>query len=277
MTEPVLETLAAALLGFFTVGYFVLGGADIGLGMLLPYLGRSPSRTSAGRSQERRRVIAAIGPFFLGNEVWLIAAAGVFIGCFPDLEGELFQGQSTVLLALLTGWVVRDSGLWWRRHLQSRGFRLLADCLVTGGSWAVALSWGLLLTGVLSGSWDAPAETGIGERVGGLLAVPGALLVAALFAAHGAAFGALRLTGTPYEQAHRLIGRGGRTFTLTALLMGVLPLTAGARLPLAQSAAGGPVLGLLVPTLLLITPLLVAAQMWLWHTFRHRSSVPTFL
>ena len=64
-----MDTLALALLAFFATGYFVLAGADIGTGMLTPYLGRT--------DRERRLVIASFAPFFLGNEVWLIATAGV--------------------------------------------------------------------------------------------------------------------------------------------------------------------------------------------------------
>lgn len=258
MPQTALETASVALLGFFTVGYFVLAGADLGLGMVLPYLGRDPS--------ERRLVLAAIGPFFLGSEVWLVAAAGVFIGCFPALEGELFQGQFAVLVPLLTGWTVRDAGLWWRRYGESPRWRAVADGLVPAGSWAVALSWGALLAGLLTGPPVQPAD--------GPLGLLTALAVAGLFAAHGLAFGAVRLTGKPYERAHRMTGRGGRrgrpTLALTALVMGVLPAAAGARLPFAESVVPGPVLGLLVPVLLAMTPLLVAAQVWMWRTFSGR-------
>src|SRR5690606_21176868 len=77
------------ILAFFALGYLVLAGADIGVGMALPYLGRTP--------EERREVIAAIAPFFLGNEVWLVVTAGVLAGLFPKLEGELLDRKSTRL------------------------------------------------------------------------------------------------------------------------------------------------------------------------------------
>lgn len=67
-----MDTLAVCLLAFFATGYFVLAGADIGTGMVLPYLG--------GSDGERRLVIASFAPFFLGNEVWLVATAGVLVG-----------------------------------------------------------------------------------------------------------------------------------------------------------------------------------------------------
>lgn len=258
-----MDTLALALLAFFATGYFVLAGADIGTGMLTPYLGRT--------DRERRLVITSFAPFFLGNEVWLIATAGILVGCFPDLEGELLTGQFPVLVALLTGWIVRDIGLWSRGRGPGRGWRAACDGAVVGGSWTVALTWGLLLAGPLTAAPYAPA--------GGVAAVLTALATAALFAAHGLGFATLRLTGAPYERARRLVGRTGawQSFALTGVLLAVLPLLAGLSLPLAGETADGATLALLVPALLVVTPLLVAAQAWTWWTFRHRVTRPSYL
>ncbi|HEY9371372.1 cytochrome d ubiquinol oxidase subunit II [Streptomyces sp.] len=258
-----MDTLALALLAFFATGYFVLAGADIGTGMLTPYLGRT--------DRERRLVIASFAPFFLGNEVWLIATAGVLVGCFPDLEGELLTGQFPVLVALLTGWIVRDVGLWSRGRGPGPRWRAACDGAVVCGSWTVSLAWGVLLAGPLTGTPYAPA--------GGLDALLAALATAALFAAHGLGFASLRLTGLPYERARRLVGRTGswQSFALTGVLLAVLPLAAGLSLSPADSTADGTTLALLVPALLVVTPLLIAAQAWTWWTFRHRVTRPSYL
>ncbi|MEU7702203.1 cytochrome d ubiquinol oxidase subunit II [Streptomyces sp. NPDC039028] len=259
-----METLAIALLAFFATGWSVLAGADLGTGMLMPWLGRN--------DRERRLVLASIAPFFLGNEVWLVATAGVLVGCFPALEGELLSGQYPVLVALLTGWILRDAGLWSRGRVPGPRGRAACDAAVACGSWGVALSWGWLLAALLTGRPYAPAT--------GAAAVLTALAVAAVFAAHGLGFATLRLTGLPYERARGLVGRSGRpwqSFALTAVLMGGLPLWAGTALPLAGRAAAPGTLGLLVPALLVVTPLLLAVQGWIWHTFRHRVSGPSYL
>ena len=72
-----------ALLGLFFASYLVLAGYDYGVGLLLAR-GIGP----AGR----REALTALGPFFLGNEVWLVAAVGILFGAFPLLEGELLAG-----------------------------------------------------------------------------------------------------------------------------------------------------------------------------------------
>ncbi|MFF8386240.1 cytochrome d ubiquinol oxidase subunit II [Streptomyces kanasensis] len=261
-----MDTLAITLLGFYAAGYFVLAGADIGTGMLLPHLGRS--------DDERRLVVASFAPFLLGNEVWLVATAGVFIGCFPVLEGEVLSGQFTVVVPLLAGWMVRDAGLWSRGRVTGRAgpvWRAVCDGATVCGSWVVALSWGRLLAGLLAGTPHVPAS--------GAAALVAALAVAALFAAHGAGFAAVRLTGPPFERARRLVGRTRpwQSFALTAVLMAALPVAAGSSLPLARSAADGATLALLVPALLVVTPLLVAVQAWTWHAFRRRVTGPSYL
>ncbi|MER6512419.1 cytochrome d ubiquinol oxidase subunit II [Nonomuraea sp. NPDC001636] len=242
------------VLAFFALGYLVLGGADIGVGMALPYLGRS-----AG---ERREVIAAIAPFFLGNEVWLVAAAGVLAGLFPDLEGHLLSGNYAVVVALLVSWVVRDMGLWLRGRVPGARWQAFWDGAIVAGSWGLALSWGLLLAEVLLG-------------IQGPLVLLAALVVAALFAVHGLAFAALRLRGSLRERAGVLSGEAGegRTYALTAGALLVVGVLAGLRLPLVAGSSGA----LLAPVILVLIPLLVASQGWVWWTFRHRVSGPSYL
>ncbi|MBE1587995.1 cytochrome d ubiquinol oxidase subunit II [Nonomuraea angiospora] len=241
------------VLAFFALGYLVLAGADIGVGMVLPYLGRTAA--------ERREVIAAIAPFFLGNEVWLVATAGVLAGLFPELEGELLSGNYTVVVTLVLSWVVRDMGLWLRGRLPGPGWQTFWDGAIVAGSWGLALSWGALLCHVLVGLPPA--------------LVVGALVVAAVFATHGLAFAALRLRGTLRERAAVLSGGSGegRTYLLTAAALTAVGVLAGLRLPL-EPGTSGPVL---VPVILTLIPLLVAAQGWVWWTFRHRVTGPSYL
>lgn len=246
------------ILAFFAIGYLVLAGTDIGVGMALPYLGRT--------ARERREVIAAIAPFFLGNEVWLVVTGGMLAGLFPRLEGELLAGHPVLVVALLLSWVLRDAGLWLRSRLAAPLWQGCWDAVIVAGSWGLALSLGFLFSGVLL------------DIEGPSAAVPAAVL-AALFAAHGLAFAALRLRGRLRHRAAVLSGSSGnagevRTFVLTAAALTVVGVLAGLRLPLAENVAGpGPA----PVAILALMPLLVAAQAWVWWTFRHRVTGPSYL
>jgi cytochrome bd-type quinol oxidase subunit 2 len=283
------DTFAFGLLGFFAIGYFVLAGADIGVSMLLPFLGR-----------DRRLTIAAIAPFFLGNEVWLVASAGLLTALFPHLESEVFGRAWGALVVLIAGWIIRDMGLWLRGRRDGQTWRSLWDGAIVAGSWAVAASWGVAI-GLLMGG-GAP-----------LLAVT----TCSLFALHGAVFAATRLgTEAPPLLARRIvpialvagvpcaIGAGvhhlGRTLPLAAglavllvvtwlalgtrrhgaaLAMSALaivaaPLLAGVNLPDATAADGA---SLTLTVVCAMLPLLLAAQAWVWWTFRGRVEEPSYL
>ncbi|MEV7196275.1 cytochrome d ubiquinol oxidase subunit II [Streptomyces sp. NPDC093510] len=239
--DAVVGALAIGLLGFFTAGYFVVAGARLGLGMLLPWLARDP--------RERREVLAASAR---DGAAWLVAAAGVLLTCLPQMAGELLRERWPALLVLLLGLAVRRAGL------------LRANQASVYGCWLTVLGWVWLLAALFTGGTT-------GTNAVGTVAVV-ALAVALLFALHGLGFGALRLTGRPFERARLLAGRGGsrESYALTAVAMAVLPLVCGRQLPLWDAAVDGPVGGspawlawlpwVVVPLLTAVAALLTAVQ-----------------
>ncbi|GLZ80408.1 hypothetical protein Afil01_52150 [Actinorhabdospora filicis] len=249
-----MEHAAIALLGFYALGYLILGGADIGLGMMMPFLAKN--------APERRQVVRGIVPFFLGHEVWLVAAAGVLIGCFPELEGRMLTSAFPAVVTLLLGWIARDVGLWTRGRAASPAWHGFCDVLICLGSWVVALSWGvfLLWTG---GEWPG----GIGLLLAGLVVL--------LFAAHGLGYAGLRIAreGAVGTRVRQLSGRvGGRVlFALTAAAMVLTGIATGRGLSLVDGAADPETLAVLVPALLVITPLVLAAQVGMWWLLRARA------
>lgn len=256
-----MEALAVAILAFYAVGYFVLGGADIGTGMLLPVLAR-------GRA-ERRLVVAAIVPFFLTNEVWLLATFGVLVGMFPALEGELLSGLFPLFVAVLAGWVVRDIGVWFRGRVHGdgpggRSWRASCDVAISAGSWVVAGGWAWIFAGVMAGTTDRPVtEPTVAVAI---------LAVLVLFGSHGMAFAGLRLSGEPRRRTRQWFGMGSepRAFAFTSAVMAGLVVVIGARLPLVPSIADDGTLEWLVPAVLAITPIVLAGQLWSWRLFGHR-------
>src|SRR3954451_8144047 len=183
------------LIGVLWGGYFLLEGFDFGVGILLPFLPRDEG--------ERSTMLETIGPFWDGNEVWLVVAAGATFAAFPAWYATMFSALYVPLLLLLVCLIVRVVSFEWRGRSDSPGWRagwLWANALGSTGApflWGVALA--NLLQGIPLGS-DGSFTGGLSDllRVYPLLA--GVALVL-LFAFHGAAFLTLRTSGELCERA----------------------------------------------------------------------------
>ncbi|WP_290051720.1 cytochrome d ubiquinol oxidase subunit II [Amycolatopsis solani] len=194
------------VLGLLTCGYFALAGYDYGVGMLLPAFETDERR--------RRRMLGALGPFFLANEVWLVAAIGLLFGAFPHLEGKVFAGAYVLVVTLLLGLVTFTASMQLRsRRPDARRGAWTAG--IVGGALVTALSWGLFLGNLVAG---LPLAAD-GSPSGDVLALfsPYAVLwglgFVALFALQGAAFLAVR---GPAELTGRAV-RLARAFTAPVL------------------------------------------------------------
>src|SRR5208282_6286687 len=87
------------LWGILWAVYFMLDGFDLGSGALLPFLAKNDT--------ERKLVYRAIGPFWDGNEVWLITAGGVTFAAFPTTYAVMFSTLYTPLLLILFALIIR--------------------------------------------------------------------------------------------------------------------------------------------------------------------------
>ena len=94
------------------VGYFVLEGFDFGVGMLMPFLGRShtggdskvSAKDDAADNDKRRRVLLnTIGPVWDGNEVWLLTAGGALFAAFGGWYATMFSALYLPLFLILVG------------------------------------------------------------------------------------------------------------------------------------------------------------------------------
>jgi cytochrome bd ubiquinol oxidase subunit II len=238
------------------IGYFALEGFDIGLGLLLPVL---------GRSQERRdRIVGAMAPFVLANEVWLVAVAGVLFGVYPYVEGQVLFGLYPLVVSLLVSWIVRDAGLWFRRRLDGRAWRAGWDWMISLGSWGLALSWGAALVALAGGSPITP------------LGLAGGLVLAAVLAFHGWTFVSWRLpgqvTGASRDGAALLVSACAAAAPAAVLLAGAAPWLLDHTTPTAT-------LNVLSFMILPFAPIMVGGQVWVWRTFGPRGAadqIPSF-
>lgn len=228
-----------ALLGLFLAGYLVLGGYDYGVGLLLARGG-----TPAGR----RAALTAVGPFFLGNEVWLVAAVGILFGAFPTLEGELLAGLYPAVLAALAGVVLVTAGVPLRSRPASERARAGWDRVVVTGSTLAALGWGTVLGGLLQGV--PPHGGGVGHLRTPFVAAAG-LATLALMAVQGATFLTLRLPAADAAGVGRLARRlipVALAAVAAATVLGVL--SPRVRAAVSQPAAAALLLSALVTALL---------------------------
>ncbi|MEE6259280.1 cytochrome d ubiquinol oxidase subunit II [Plantactinospora sonchi] len=261
------------LLGLFFATYLVLGGYDYGVGMLLTRTARSVSNADVGsahgrrapgtEAEPRRATLAVLGPFFLGNEVWLVAAVGILFGAFPALEGEFLAGLYPAVLLALVGVVVVTAAVPMRSRPTTARNRHGWDHVVVTGSFLAAFGWGAVMAGWLQG---VPL-TGVGhvEGVGHVFTpfvLAGGLALAGLIAVHGAALLALRL---PVEPAARLALLGHRLVPV-ALVALVVATVLGLLSERVRQSVQQPAAAVLLP-LVPSVALLVAR----WAFARHRA------
>ncbi|MFC6675906.1 cytochrome d ubiquinol oxidase subunit II [Nonomuraea ferruginea] len=173
-----MELIWFAVFALLLAGYFALEGFDLGVGLLLPVLGRN--------RDDRDRMVAAIGPYVLANEVWLVAVAGTLFGVYPLLEGELLPAIYPLVVAMLLAWIVRDAGLWFRRRIGGARWRAFWDLMIVLGSLWLSFGWGLVIYAAATG-FDGPLMHPLGLLLGAAVTL--------LFAWHGRVFLGWRLPG----------------------------------------------------------------------------------
>ena len=174
-----LETTWFILWGVLWIGYFVLDGFDLGLGTMMPFLARDDA--------ERRLVYNAQGPFWDGNEVWLITAGGATFAAFPRMYAVMFSSLYTPLMLLLFALILRgisfemrskEPAAWWRRTWDT--------CMVVG-SFLPALLLGVAFANIFKGL-PLDAEGILHGNLFTLLnpyGLLGGVLFVLLFAVHG--------------------------------------------------------------------------------------------
>ncbi len=210
-----LNTVWFLLIGVLFTGFFVLEGFDYGVGILLPLLGKS--------DDDRRIIINTIGPFWDGNEVWLITAGGAMFAAFPHWYATLFSGFYLALVLMLLALIVRGVAFEFRSKDKDPRWRSLWDRMIFIGSFVPALLWGVAFGNLVRG---VPIDADM-NYVGGFwnllnpYALLGGLSSLAVFTLHGALFLALKADEEISERAHAIALRLSIPCMVIVLLFGV--------------------------------------------------------
>jgi len=196
------------LVAVMIVGYVVLDGFDLGVGVLHLFLVRTEA--------ERRSSLRSIGPVWAGNEGWLLAGGGTLYFAFPLLYASAFSGFYLPLMIVLWLLVLRGVSLELRNHIDVGVWLALLDGVFGLSSALLTIFFGAALANVLRGvplqadgyfflplwtNWRPGVSPGILDWytvIGGLVALVALTL-------HGALWLAIKVSGDLAKRACSLI------------------------------------------------------------------------
>ncbi len=138
-----LHTLWFIILAVVWVGFFVLEGFDFGVGVLHTIVGRTEI--------ERRVALNTIGPFWDGNEVWLIVAGAGMFAAFPGWYATMFSALYLALLLVLAALIARGVAFEFRGKSEDPRWRATWTWCTTVGSLLIPLLLGVGLGDLLNG------------------------------------------------------------------------------------------------------------------------------
>jgi cytochrome bd ubiquinol oxidase subunit II len=192
------------LVGLLLIGFAIMDGHDMGVGTLLPFVGRS--------DEERRTVINTVGPHWDGNQVWFITGGGALFAAWPLVYATAFSGFYGVMLAVLWALFLRPVGFDFRSKLHHPAWRSSWDwALFVGGAvppLVFGVAFGNLLQGVPFRLDDHLVSTYAGHAW--QLLNPFALLCgvvsSAMITMHGATYLTHRTEGVIQQRASRAAG-----------------------------------------------------------------------
>ena len=207
------------LVGVLLVGFAIMDGHDMGVGTLLPFVGKDDT--------ERRVVINTVGPHWDGNQVWFITGGGAIFAAWPLVYATAFSGFYWAMLAVLWALFFRPVGFDYRSKIHNATWRNTWDWgLFVGGAvppLIFGVAFGNLFQGVPFSFDDHLVSTYSGSFWA--LLNPFALLCGvvstAMITFHGAIYLAHRTQGEIQWRALRAAGFFGGLLVLTFAAAGL--------------------------------------------------------
>jgi cytochrome d ubiquinol oxidase subunit II len=196
-----LKVIWWCFVGVLLIGFALTNGFDFGVGMWLPFLGKTDI--------ERRVIINVVGPTWEGNQTWFIAAGGAMFAAWPLVYAAAFSGFYVALMLLLFALFLRPVGFDYRSKLADPRWRGAWDWGLFVGGFVPPLIFGIafgnLLQGVPFHYDDTMRMAYTGSFLGlfnpfGLLA---GVLGVAMLAMHGATYLAQKTEGVIAERARK--------------------------------------------------------------------------
>ena len=122
------------IVSFMLIIYVALDGRNFGAGMLHWLVARTP--------EERRQVVAAIGPLWSWHEVWLVGFGGTLVAVFPRLMASAFAGYYLALFLIVWGLILRGIALEVGGHINDRLWQGFWDFVFVCANFLLAILFG---------------------------------------------------------------------------------------------------------------------------------------
>lgn len=191
------------VVSFMLIAYIVLDGRNFGAGMLHWFVARTP--------EERRQVIAAMGPLWSWHEVWLVGFGGVLLAIFPRLMASAFAGYYLALFLILWSLILRGVSIEVGGHINDRLWQSFWDFVFVFSNFLLAILFGAaagnLARGVpldATGNFSMSFFTNFrASGYVGLLdwyTVSIAIFAAVILAAHGVTYLTLKTEGPVHDR-----------------------------------------------------------------------------
>ena len=187
------------LVGALLLGFAIMDGHDMGVGTLLPFVGKS--------DVERRIIINTVGPHWDGNQVWFITAGGAIFAAWPVVYSAAFSGFYWAMLAVLWALFFRPVGFDYRSKIESPTWRNTWDWgLFVGGAvppLIFGVAFGNLLEGVPFHFDDTMRVfyTGTFWQLLNPFALLTGIVSTAMITSHGANYLMVRTEGGVFERS----------------------------------------------------------------------------
>lgn len=139
----VLKFIWWVFVGVLLIGFAITDGMDMGVGNLLPFLGKNDN--------ERRLIINTVGPHWDGNQVWLITAGGAIFAAWPAVYAAAFSGFYVAMLLVLFALFFRPVGFDYRSKLGDKRWRKAWDWGLFAGGAIPSLVFGVVFGNLLLG------------------------------------------------------------------------------------------------------------------------------
>ena len=205
--------------GVLLVGFAITDGFDLGVGALLPFIGRN--------DDERRVVINSIGATWDGNQVWFITAGGAIFAAWPVVYATAFSGFYIALILTLFALFFRPVGFDYRSKVADPRWRSAWDWGLFAGGFVPALIFGVAFGNLLQGvpfSFDNDMRVTYSGSFWQLLNPFGLLagvVSLTMLLMHGSIYLQIRTEGVIAERARRATTILGAVFIVAFILAGI--------------------------------------------------------